>query len=438
MAGIAGLLAATAAAVAQPSNGELPAGRLTADAPALLAFGRQLQDGGQPDQAQSLYRALEADPNADIRAEARYRLAGLAIGRKDWAEAALLLRRVLDERPNAAPVRLTLAKVLNEIGDEGAALRELRAAQATGLPLEVARTVDRMSETLRARRPFGVTLEVALAPDSNINTATASDTLGTVIGDFEIDPEGKARSGVGAAIRMSTYVRRPVGEHVSLLARSNLAADLYRDKNFNQVALGISAGPELAFGPVRLNVEAGATRRWFGAQPFEDSLRLDATGALPIGRRSLARARFGLSKVDNKFNDLQDGRLWTGELGVEHALDSRSGVGLTIAGSRAALADAGYSNRAWRAQLSGWREVGRATIHAFASYGTLEADERLSLFPEKRRDRSYRIGAGATMRQWELGGFAPLLRISYERNASNIAFYDYTRRRFEFGVVRAF
>lgn len=404
----------------------------------MLQLGRQLEAEGHAERSEILYRAMLADPSADIRAEARFRLAGLAIKRKDWGGAAQLLRRVLDERPDAAPVRLALAQVLTEIGDEGAALRELRAAQAIGLPLEVARMVDRFSEALRARRPFGASLEIALAPDSNINTATTNDLLGTVIGDFEIDPDSKAKSGVGAALRGSVFARHRFSERVALLGRASTSADVYRDKDFNQVALDVAAGPELHLGPARLNVEGGATRRWYGMKPYEDSVRIEANGAIPAGRRSIVRARVGLAKIDNRLNDLQDGHSWSGEIAVERALGSRSGVGLTLGASRADLTDPGYSTTAWRSTLLGWREFGRITAQVSASHGRLAADERLSLFPDKRKDRSYRLSASATMRQWQAGGFAPLVRLTWERNASTVAFYDYRRRRLEFGIVRAF
>lgn len=431
------LLAVQVPAASWPETG-IRAVRVEADAPSLLAIGERLEAEGKAERARTVYTALQADPSADIRAEARYRLAGLAITNQDWRQAALLLRRVLDDRPNAAPVRLALAEVLNEIGDEGAALRELRAAQAIGLPLEVARMVDRYSEALRARRPFGASIEIAVAPDSNINTATASDTLGTVIGDFEIDPGGKEKSGIGVALRGSAFLRHALDDRLALLARASASLDLYRDKDFNQVALDLAAGPELRLGPVRLNVEAGATRRWYAMNPFEDHLRVELNGSLTVGRRGIARARFGAGKVDNHVNDLQDGRLWTGEIGVERAVGSRSGVGLTVGASIADLADPGYSTKSWRAQLLGWREMGRVTVHASATMGRLEADERLSLFPETRKDRSFRLSAGATVRQLQVRGFAPLFRFTFDRNVSNIAFHDYRRRRLEFGVVRAF
>ena len=42
------------------------------------------------------------------------------------------------------------------------------------------------------------------------------------------------------------------------------------------------------------------------------------------------------------------------------------------------------------------------------------------------------------MRQLARGGFAPVVRLNYERNRSTIAFYDYRRLRAEFGLTRAF
>ena len=105
---------------------------------------------------------------------------------------------------------------------------------------------------------------------------------------------------------------------------------------------------------------------------------------------------------------------------------------------RASLKDPGYSTTGWRAGLTGWRDFGRVTLSAGAEFGRLHADERLLLFPDKREDRSLRLSLGATFRQLQFRGFAPVARFSIERNRSSIAFYDYRRTRTELGFVRAF
>ena len=140
------------------------------------------------------------DPSQEVRLEARFRLAMLEGKRGNLARSATLLRQVIDQRPDAAQARLELAGVLDRMGDKDGAWRQVRAIHAGALPAEVARLVDRYSEALRVQRPAGTSIEFALAPDSNINRATRADRLGTVLGDFEIADEGKARSGTGVSL----------------------------------------------------------------------------------------------------------------------------------------------------------------------------------------------------------------------------------------------
>jgi hypothetical protein len=78
------------------------------------------------------------------------------------------------------------------------------------------------------------------------------------------------------------------------------------------------------------------------------------------------------------------------------------------------------------------------TFTAGAEFGRLRADERLALFPDRRADRYSRFSLGATFRQLQFRGFAPVARFSIERNRSTVEFYDYRRTRSEVGVVRAF
>ena len=386
----------------------------------------------------TIYGALENDPNADIRAEARFRHAKLLLDLKRNTEAAVLLRRLLDEKPGATMARLELAQVLDRMGDRDGAWRQVRAAQAAGLPPNVARLVDRYSEALRAARPFGTSLEIALAPDTNINRATRSDTLGTVIGDFEIDQDSKAKSGTGLAVRSQTYRRFGLSGGASLLARLSGSADLYREKEFNDVALDFAAGPELELGKDRLNLELGATQRWYGQKSFLRSARVGASVSHPFGQRALVRANASAALVDNRFNNLQDGKVFSADLSLERALTPTTGIVASAAVNRESLKDPGYSTTGWRGGLTLWRDVGRVTLTGGVEIGRTKADQRLALFPERRSDHFSRVSIGASFRQIQWRGFAPVARLSIERNRSTVEFYDYRRTRTEIGIVRAF
>jgi hypothetical protein len=150
------------------------------------------------------------------------------------------------------------------------------------------------------------------------------------------------------------------------------------------------------------------------------------------------RLNASASVTDNQFNHLQDGKAFQGRVGVERALSATTGVALNLALDRQSLRDPGYSTTGWRAGLVAWKEIGRATLTASADFGRLNADERLLLFPDKRRDRYSRFSLAMTLRQLTFKGFAPVTRFTVERNRSTIEFYDYKRTRTEIALVRAF
>jgi hypothetical protein len=405
----------------------------------MLALAEQLQARGKPTEASRIYELLAADADSDIRNEARFRRAKLLADDGSLSRAAVLLRQIVDERPKASRTRFELAQLLVRLGDEQAALRELRAAQASGLPPAVARLIDRYSQALRASWPFGASLEIALAPDSNINHATRSDTLGTVFGDFDIGKESKAKSGTGLALRGQVFRRFALGSSDnSLLIRLGGLADVYREMRFNDIALDLGAGPELRLGRNQVNLEAGATQRWYGQKPFMRSVRLGTSWVRPLGKQTQLRLTGAAALVDNQFNDLEDGKIYSGRVEVEHALSATTGVGINGLLGREALKDPRYSTESWRAGLLGWHDFGRATVTAEAEMGRLNADERLLLFPEKRADHYSRLSFGVTLRQLQFREFAPVARFTIERNKSTIEFYDYRRTRSEIGVVRAF
>lgn len=404
----------------------------------MFALADEARTRGNAALAERIYRVLRADPSVDVRLEARFRLAKIEIKRGNLSAAALLLREIVDARPSAGPARLELAGILDRMGDKDGAWRQIRAIHAAGLPPAVARLVDRYSEALRGERPFGGSFEFTLAPDSNINRATRSDTLGTIFGDFDISKDAKAKSGTGLALNAQAYRRFSLGGDTVLLMRLSGFANLYRHKDFNDVAADFALGPEFNWRRSRLQVEVGATQRWFGQKPFVRSARVAGVYSHTLGGRTLVRLSGSAALLDNQLNDLQDGKAYSAQVGIEHALSPTTGVAARIGMDRQSLRDPGYATTGWRAGLTGWHDLGRATVTADVELGRLHADERLLLFPDRRADRYSRLSLGATFRQLQFRGLAPVVRFSIERNRSTIAFYDYRRTRTEVGFTRAF
>ena len=403
----------------------------------LFAFAEKAIAEQRFDDARTLLFALISDRDRDVRLEAEFRIAKLDAASGKSRDAAVRLRRILDERPDAQPVRLELAAQLAQMGDLAAARRELRYARAGFLPPEVAQLVDRFSQSLRSSKSFGGSVQFGTTADSNINRATRSDTLGTVIGDFTLDEDAKGKSGYGLSIDSQAYFRLPIGAH-RLTVTGSQSADLYRHKQFNDVSAELKAGPELSIRAANLSLTVGITRRWFGGDRFMDSAALQATLAGPLTPRTQGRLNLSAAKVKNHRNQLEDGRSFSASVEMERALSLRTGVGIAFSAIRQDLRDPGYSTRSGQLTLVGYQTVGRMTFVASGSVGRLVADDRLLLYPEKRDDWTKRLGLGLTFRRFELLGFSPSAQFSWERNESSIEIYDYRRRAFELGIAKAF
>ncbi|GAA4039806.1 hypothetical protein GCM10022281_20840 [Sphingomonas rosea] len=403
----------------------------------LFGLAARLEAEGRSAEVEAAYEALENDPDLEIRTEARFRHAMLLVRLKRLEPAAVLLRRILDDKPDAQRVRLELAAVLAQMGNLDAARAQLRAASAGPLPPEVRLLVERSALALRSVKPFGGSLSLGLAGDSNINRATSSDTLGTIIGDFTLSPDARETSGTGLRAEGQAYVRAPLGRH-SVTASIGGSANLYRRSEFNDVNLSARAGPELTLGKRRLSLAANAGRRWFGGDRLNDSAGVSADLLQPLGARTQGRVGLASTRLFHHRNRLEEGWIHGATLSLDQAIGPRGAVGGSASLSRYDARDPGFANWTRGLALYGYREVGRASLTLALSGSRLTADERLFLYPEKRRDTLLRAQLGATFRQLETRGFAPQVKLVAERNKSSIGIYDYRRQAVEFGVVRAF
>lgn len=405
----------------------------------LFDFADQARDRGDYATAEASYRALASNPDIDIRSEARFRL-GMMLADKQqrYGDAAVEFRKILDERPKAGRVRLELARMHAMLGNPGAAARELRAAQASGLPPEVQNAVRFYANAFEAQKPFGYSVGIALAPDTNINRATRSDTLGTIIGDFTLDDIAQAKSGVGLALRGQAYFRTALGRKSRLLVQASGQGDLYRQSDFNDLILGGQAGPEFQLGRNRVYLGGAATWRWYGGTPYSQTLGLSASLRRPIGKRGQAQVELGLARDNNRRNDLQDATVASVSVGYDRAFTATSGGGISFNAIRNAAEDPGYSLTSGGTNAYLFKEFGSVTAVVNIGYSHLEADERIFLYPRRRTDDRYSAGLGVTLRNLRFGNFAPLARVRFERNVSSIEIYDYSRFSGEIGITAAF
>lgn len=432
------LLAALEAAQATAPAAPAPAAAQHLSAVDLFAVADRYRAVGEIAQATTIYDALARDPDADIRAEARFRKGMMLADAKRYEQAAEAFRTLLDEKPGAARVRLELARVLAAMGDESAARKQLRQAEAGGLPPDVAVTVDQFARVIRSPKHFGGSVELAVAPDSNVNRATQSRTLDTVIAPIVLSRDARRTSGVGLQPSGQAFAKLDLAPKLALVPRVSGAANLYRDHEFDDISAAALLGLEWRPGKDRLSPSFGRTWRWYGGHPYALTWASSLEWLHPVGKRAQIVVTGSASRARYRRNNLQDGGLFSLTAAVDRAIDARSGAELSVSATRQTARDPGYATTAGGVTLLAWRDLGAATVFASSGINRTESDSRLFLFPERRREWLFTGRVGATFRQIRVRGFSPTVAIGYERNISTVGLYDYRRIYGTFGIVRSF
>ena len=175
-----------------------------------------------------------------------------------------------------------------------------------------------------------------------------------------------------------------------------------------------------------------------GMRSYQRALRVGSSASIAIDPVSRVQVNLSARQVVNRLNDLQDGRGIGLRVQYERALTPSTLVVGSIGGDQFKARDDAYSTKTWQVGLAAYRDIGRTTLSVGVEYGSLQADERLSLLPFARQDRRSRFQLGLVNRSLSVAGFAPMTRLVIERNKSTVEFYDYERRRMEFGITRAF
>jgi hypothetical protein len=433
------LLLSLIAAVVPVRAQDIRASKTTMSAAELFDFAERAKLAGDFPTAEIAYRALTENPDIELRTEARFRLAlMLADEMAKPREAAVLLRQILDEKPDAARVRIELARLQAQLGNFASAERELRAAEASGLPPEVEQMVRFYASALSSQRRVGFNVEVALAPDSNVNRATRSETLGTIIGDFDLSKDARARSGIGLSAQAQLWGRIGVVKNMNLLTRVSGSGDFYRRSAFDDHAVSIDIGPEVVSKADHIRVAAVTSWRWFGGRPYSFSYGANANYQHPLAGRTKLRLDASAVRSDDKLNSLRNADRLALAAGLDHAFSARLGGGMLVRGQREIANDSAYSTAGVGVNGYLFREFGRTTVVASFGYNHLEADKRLFLYPRRRADDRLTAGISATFRSLRVGRFAPIVRLDYERNISSVEIYDYRRVASEIGITAAF
>ena len=398
----------------------------------------QFASTGRVADAERLLHVLVGNRDAEVRAEALFRLGNLRQNTGDPQGAVDAYRALLDQKPNATLVRLELARLLARMGQDDAALSQLRRASTAGLPEDVARAVDRFQLSLRSRRRLGLGLEISIAPDSNINRATADSTTNVGSTVLELSPDARARSGLGFTSAVQGFWRPRLNANTNLLIAANGKADLYGTSRFNDIGVSLAAGPELLRGRSRIRPSALVGGRWIGHRFYSSSQGATLNWLRQLDRTSQIQLDLAAVQTDYRLNPAITGFVTSGVVRYERALSARLFGRLLVRLERQEARDPAYANWSTGGELLLSRELRKLTVYGRAGYYRTWGDAAFTLPPARRRDTLTDLEAGLVFRTLSVAGVAPVVRLHETRNRSPVFLYDFRRTRVEFGVTRDF
>lgn len=403
----------------------------------VLAIVGRLIDAGRNDDALALLRRLEADGAGGI--ERDFLDGMLALARKDYRRAETMFRRILQRDPSLVRVRLELARTLFlEKKDEEADYHFKLAIAARPDPAVIA-NVARFREAIRARRAWRFNINLGIAPDSNINSATNTERVEILGLPFQLAPNSRAKSGTGIVVGGDASIRLWRNSKVPVYLGAYGRAVHYPDHDFDDYYIGGEFGPEFRLSGGRLRIAATGLRRWYGGKPLVGSIGGRLNYDKVIGGKLGLEA--GLAVRHNAYprRDDVDGWDLEGSVALNHALD-KSTLGFAYTSVQRSIAsDPGQSNWQGRLGLGVLREIGWGLRPQISIEVARQInDAPLVLFGGTRRDWRLQASASIYKRDWNVAGFAPSLKLSWTRNFSTLSIYDQRRLRAEFGIAKAF
>ena len=351
--------------------------------------------------------------------------------------------------PGLVRVRLELARAFFLKGEDSLAQQHFEQVLAGELPPPVVANINRFLGIMRARRRWEANLGFAIAPDSNLNTASRETTiwLDTRFGRLPFtrsEEDTTPKSGIGISVWGGGEYQHPLGDRVRLRAGANASAREYTGSEFDSHTASVHFGPRWLAGP---NTEASLLgtiqREWSAGQPETDQygVRLESRHRLsPIVN---VQGRLGLRRRNSRSSDRLDGPV--GEVAL-----TASWVALPV------LRISGSVGYNWaRAREKEWRSAGpRASlggnlalplgftlgVQAAKQWTDYEGGgaRHRTIDQKQRKDETRTLTLSGYNRAVTLLGFSPRVSVINERRETNAQGLEYKKNRGELSFVRQF
>lgn len=358
---------------------------------------------------------------------------------RKFPEAIRVFRQVLQIDPNYINARRELAHTLLLNRDYGPAEYHFDALLQIDQNEQMRDGYRGFLNVIEQNKPVGFSGYFSLLPSTNVNRGTANTVFDTTLGQFVIDPNSQAESGVGVQLGFSGYFRHLTGPTSRISLNWSLVGSKYEEKRYNDAVGSLALSYERITG----------SGTWFLSPYYRKTWREDDADNGALGLRfglthrlnDKNRLRFSLSHEyrDYAFRDFQDGTFSSALVSLSHqfspSLSVSAGFGLERSSPEADHLQ--YHAHKTLVGLSKAWVGGLQTSFGF-EYGQRDFAGIFPLTTAARDDDFYKISIGIQHSRIDIQGFTPRLSCSHTTNQSNVAFYDYRAAECQATVSRNF
>lgn len=432
-----GCLAAFFAACATPQHAQT---QLELDDARLLTF--QLIADGQYENAAALARTiLQADPN-DQAALLALAQAERGAGRMSTAiKAAKAAWRNSETQAEKYASSTVAAQALSSDGKPLRAQFWLRrAAQHAPNELFKARA-KRDFSYVQQINPMRIDLRFSVAPSSNINNGSKSDTIEIAGLPFAISGDAQALSGIEYNLGTTLSYRLPKAGDWDLTGSTSFDAKFYTLSSGAKALAPMVSSSDYAFEELDAQISArridddgmGATnlsfkvgQNWYGGNTLTKFASVGLGRQIKAGERSSLTFNLGLERQFRRDNDLRSADVVSLSGTWGHRLASGGAIWLTGYASDTASDSAAIAQETLGAviRFAPAKPVfAKTQLELSLGYQNKSFDRALPFFSRRIDDR---VSASATMifNDLDYFGFAPTAELSASKTSSTVTQYD--------------
>lgn len=363
----------------------------------------------------------------------------VASGEGRFDDAASIFEAMLTRDPSLPRVRLELGRAYFARREDDGAVRQFELAVAGDIGNTAIDNAEDFLRRIDDRKTLRTRFSIAVVPDSNVNQATAHDTVDIFGLPFILNEEAGEKSGLGIFASGGLELRPRMGPRMRGSAGLQLQHTEFSGSTFDDTIISAWAGPEISLGNKYLTLAATGYRRWYGHQGFNSGVGGRVSLFMRPGRRWRLLGQLQVQAIDYDLNPARDGTLLGAQINPTYTIDSKSQIWAVFGINRDHADGVVWRSTALRVGLGYSRELPWglvANIRPEFSWRGFDAAQ--VAFGKKREDKTFEIGIQIIKRDIRIAGLVPMIGYVLQRNISNTGIYDFTRHRAQIGLTKRF